>query len=231
MRPDHRLYLVADGVGGRNCGEVASKLACLSAVNFFEEHPPGAALGRWERPEDVKLAAAARRLLAAVRYANHAVVESASERPEYADMNTTLVALHADPQFEILHVAHVGDSRCYGVRGEKMVCLTVDHSVRNEALRQYPDIDREKLEELPENMLSRAIGRRATVEVDLRSVSARRGDRFLACSDGLTKMLSDFRIARTIYEAPSSQDACHRLVDLANEAGGRDNVTAAVLSF
>lgn len=231
LRPDLGLYVVADGVGGSKSGDVASRLACMSVANFYE----ASTAGEW--PEDLGSLldlthpVAAQRLCAAVRKANRDIWAIASSREEHEKMNTTIVAAALAPAGDVLHVVHVGDSRCYGVRKQKMVRLTQDHSLRNEAKLQYPSITPERLARVPPNVITRALGRRETVEMDVRSVSARPGDRFILCSDGLTGMVSERRILEAILISETPREACDLLVSLANEAGGRDNISAVVLQF
>jgi PPM family protein phosphatase len=231
LRPDLGLYVVADGVGGRNTGEVASRLASLSMANFFEATLEATWPDQYRSLMDLTYSPGARRLSAAIRKANEDVHAIASTREQHHKMNTTVVALHAPPGERELHVAHVGDSRCYRVRDHVMEVLTRDHTLRNEARDQYPDIAEERLDQLPKNMLARALGRKNDVELTLISVSIESGDLYLLCSDGVNGMLDDARILETLVGRPSSQDAADRLIDLANAAGGRDNITAIVLRF
>lgn len=231
LRPDLGLFVVADGVGGRTSGDVASKLAALSMVNFFEASREGAWPEAYRSLIDLTLSPPAQRLSAAIRKANQDVWDIASSRPEHDRMNTTVVAAHHEPSTDVLHVAHVGDSRCYGLRKGKLVQLTPDHTLRNEAKKKYPTISAERLAKIPRNVLTRALGRVATVELDLRTVSVRPGDVFILCSDGVTAMLSDRRILEALMVAEGPQEACDLLTELSNEAGGRDNITVAALYF
>jgi serine/threonine protein phosphatase PrpC len=231
LRPDLGLFVVADGVGGRSSGDVASKLAALSIGNFFEASRDGAWPESFRSLIDLTLTPPAQRLSAAVRKANRDVWDIASSRPEHDRMNTTVVAAHHEPGSDVLHVVHVGDSRCYGLRNGKLVQLTQDHSLRNEAKQKYPTISAERLSKIPRNVLTRALGRVDTVELEIRTVSVRPGDAFMLCSDGVTTMLDDRRILEALIVAEGPQEACDLLTELSNEAGGRDNITVAALYF
>lgn len=231
MRPDLGLYAVADGVGGRNTGEVASRLAVLSMVNFFEATQEATWPDKYRALLDLTFPPPARRLSAAIRKANEDVFSIASSREQHHKMNTTVVAAHLPAGTNELYLGHVGDSRCYRVRDHVMEVLTRDHTLRNEARQQYPDVSEERLEQLPKNMLARAIGRREDVELDIAALTTHPGDVYLLCSDGVNGMLDDATILAALIRHHDPQGAADRLVDLANDAGGRDNITAIVLRF
>ncbi len=231
VRSDLGLYLVADGVGGRSSGDVASSLAALSMCNFFEATRDGGWPDEYRALLDLTLSPSAQRLSAAIRKANADVHYIASTRDQHHKMNTTVVAAHLARDEWMLHVGHVGDSRCYRVRDHVMELLTRDHTLRNDALLQYPDLARERVEQIPESMLSRAIGRQETVELELGSYEVRSGDIYLLCSDGVTRMLDDMQVLQALMVSSDPQESADTLVALSNEAGGRDNITALVLHF
>lgn len=231
LRPELGLFAICDGVGGRNSGDLASKLATVSLANFFEASREGDWPEKYGSLMDLTLPPAAQRLCAAVRKANLDVYDIASTREKHDKMSTTVVAAHHEPGAEVLHIVNVGDSRCYGIRKGKMVQLTKDHTLRNEARRQYPDITDERLAKVPKNVLTRALGRKDDVEIDTRTVSVRPDDIFLLCSDGVTREISDRRILEAVLVAETAQEATELLIDLANERGGRDNITALALRF
>ena len=231
MRPELGLFAVCDGVGGRNSGDLASSLATVSMANFFEASEDGTWPKKYGSLLDLTLAPAAQRLCAAVRKANLDVHDIASSREKHDQMSTTVVAAHFEPGSEVLHIVNVGDSRCYGIRKDKIIQLTKDHTLRNEALRQYPDITEERLATVPKNVLTRALGRKDDVDLEVRTVSVRPDDTFLLCSDGITREISDRGILEAVLVAESAQEVAELLIDLANERGGRDNITAAALRF
>lgn len=227
VRADLGLFAVADGVSRERAGAVASRLATLSLSNFFEATQHGDWPEAYRTRDDLTLQPDAQRLCAAIRKAN-ADVHSASGGKSDARLSTTIVAAYL-PSHGGIHIAHVGDSRCYRVRGDRIDALTRDHTLRNDALDEFPDIDEERLAQIPKSVLSRALGRADHVEVTARSLEPEPGDRFVLCSDGLTRMVDDEVILAAVKAAASAEEATVRLVELANEAGGRDNVTVITL--
>jgi serine/threonine protein phosphatase PrpC len=208
---DEPLYAVADGMGGHQGGEVASKLALEI-------------LGRLTLEDSGDTAP---NLADAVREANRAVLDKASTDPGLHGMGTTLTALVAGGNRVFL--AHVGDSRAYLLRDGRMEQLTEDHTVV-EGLVQEGRLTRQEAEIHPQrSILTRALGVDGDVEVDERSQEVREGDRILLCSDGLTGMVPEQEIERVLAELEDPQRAADVLVDAANDAGGQDNITAVVL--
>jgi PPM family protein phosphatase len=205
------LFVVADGMGGAQAGEVASK----AAVAAFEgELPPGP-------PERV--------LEQTIKVANRAIHKRAQSDPSLAGMGTTTTAAIVDPEAEEVGIGHVGDSRAYRLRGGKLERLTRDHSLVEEMRRKGQLTDAQAEDHPQRSIITRALGPEPEVEVDLQTVPAQPGDVFLICSDGLTTMLDDEHIARILARASSMEAAVRTLVDEANRAGGRDNIT--VLAF
>jgi PPM family protein phosphatase len=205
------LFVVADGMGGAQAGEVASKTA---AETFDAELPQGP-------PEQV--------LRQMIEAANRRVHEHALSDPSLAGMGTTVTAVILDPEAEEVAIGHVGDSRAYRLRGGKLERLTRDHSLVEE-LRRKGQLTEAQAEDHPQrSIITRALGPEPEVEVDLQTAPAQAGDVFLICSDGLTTMLDDERLARLLSRATTMQAAARALVDEANRAGGRDNIT--VIAF
>jgi protein phosphatase len=225
VAPELGLFLVADGMGGHATGQVASATAVASMRNFFEatagERFAGGAA------EDAGLAPSALRLVHAVRKANGDIFEISSKHPEHRGMGSTVVALHVEGSSATL--AHVGDSRCYRIRGGAIAQLTRDHSLLGEALQHKPDLTAAELAGLPKNVITRALGIRATVKVDAQRVELEVGDLLLLCSDGLHGMLDDDTIADAAGLNEDLTETCGLLVDLANDAGGTDNVSVVVV--
>jgi PPM family protein phosphatase len=221
------LVVLADGMGGHNAGEVASALAAVSIENFFLASRHGTV------PPDLEgdagsAAGSGGRLAAAVRKANADVFEISRTHEKHRGMGTTVVALHVDLSTAMAYIAHVGDSRCYRLRAGSLEALTRDHSLIGDAIAWKPDITEAELAILPKNMISRAVGRRESVEVDLRGELLEIGDVFLLCSDGLSGMVRDPEILEALKAAQSLEAACDALIDRANAAGGEDNVTVAL---
>ena len=204
------LFVVADGMGGAQAGEVASK----AAVAAFESELPAGS------PQRV--------LEQTIKLANRAIHEQAQSDPNLAGMGTTTTAAILDPEAEEVAIGHVGDSRAYRFRGGKLERLTRDHSLVEE-MRRKGQLTEAQAEDHPQrSIITRALGPEPEVEVDLQTVPAQPGDVFLICSDGLTTMLDDEQIARLLGRASSMAAAVRTLVDEANRAGGRDNITVLV---
>jgi serine/threonine protein phosphatase PrpC len=201
------LYAVADGMGGAQAGEVASRIAAES----FEPAVRGS-----ESPE-----AYLRRIAEAANQRIHSIAQHDSSR---SGMGTTLTA--AIVEGDEVSIAHVGDSRAYVYRDGELKLLTSDHSLVEELRRQGRLTDEQAADHPQRSIITRALGPEDAVEVDTLTFSARPGDVFLLCSDGLTTMIKDPRIAEILAEASDLDAAVDWLVREANEAGGRDNITA-----
>ena len=214
LAPDLGLYLVADGMGGHTAGQVASELAADAALQAL-------------RALEDASASLAEKLRYAVASANRAIYTTARERPELAGMGTTLVCLLAGEGRAAL--AHVGDSRAYLVRGDRIRQLTDDHSIVGELLRRHQISEDAAREHPHRHVLTRALGVRRAVEPDLAELTPMPGDLFVLCSDGLTNHVEDHEIAKTVNEEEDPQEACERLIDLANGRGGEDNTTLVVV--
>ena len=232
IRAELGLYAVADGMGGHNAGDVASKLAATSLGNFFEAtHQPEGGVPPLDLPEDYDdLSPSARRLAAGVRKANHDVFTISSTYQQHHGMGSTMVAIHLVDTGEI-HVGHVGDSRCYRIRDGEIVQLTRDHSLINDALEMKPDLLPEEIARLPKNIITRALGMKDAVKVDIRTDRAELGDVYLLCSDGLTGMVPDVQILEVVGLTDNPQEACELLVAEANDAGGTDNISALIIQI
>ncbi|HMI80200.1 MAG TPA: Stp1/IreP family PP2C-type Ser/Thr phosphatase [Solirubrobacterales bacterium] len=201
------LFVVADGMGGAQAGEVASKAA---AESFAGELPEAA-------PE--------RMLEQTIEGANRTIHELARKNPGLAGMGTTITAAVVDLEAEEVAIGHVGDSRAYRLRGGRFEQLTRDHSLVEEMRRKGQLTDAQAEDHPQRSIITRALGPEPEVQVDLQTVPTQAGDVFLICSDGLTTMLDDEKIAHVLTRATSLQSAVRALVDEANRAGGRDNIT------
>jgi protein phosphatase len=205
------VFVIADGMGGAQAGEVASRLA----VEHFAEGLPGDGGDN-----------AGERLALAVRQANaeiHALSETDALR---AGMGTTLTAAYVGPS-EVFF-AHVGDSRAYLLRDGELERITEDHSLVEELLRQGRLTEEEAEEHPQRSIITRALGPEPDVDVDTFAVKAADGDLYLICSDGLTSMISEAAVAEILREAPDLPTAAERLITAALDAGGRDNVTVVL---
>jgi PPM family protein phosphatase len=203
------LFAVADGMGGAQAGEVASRIA----ASAFERQGK---LSK-ETPAEGKLEQIAQQ-------ANAEIHQLAQQDSSRAGMGTTLTA--AMVRDDEVSFGHVGDSRAYVFRDGKLKRLTKDHSLVEE-LRRQGRLTEEQAEEHPQrSIITRALGPEPNVNVDTMTFPARDGDVFLLSSDGLTTMVSDDEIRQILTEAKSLRSAVNKLVDAANRGGGRDNITA-----
>jgi PPM family protein phosphatase len=228
IRRELGLFLLADGAGGHNAGNVASALATTTVANVFETSAATLA----DRPEidDLGLWTIGRRLAAAIQRANTDIIEVAKRTAKYQGMGTTLVALAFSPEGDVVHIAHVGDSRCYRLRSGILEALTVDHSLVIDVLEMYPDADDELLGRMPRHVVTRALGMEESVRVSARSLRAVAGDVYLLCSDGLTDVLDDWRIEDILVEARTPEDHVRALIDAALAAGAQDNVAVVTVA-
>lgn len=201
------LFVVADGMGGAQAGEVASKTAVESFAQGLPQAPPERALEE------------------TIEGANRTIHELARKDPGLAGMGTTTTAAIVDLEAEEVAIGHVGDSRAYRLRGGTLEQLTRDHSLVEEMRRKGQLTDAQAEDHPQRSIITRALGPEPEVQVDLQTVPAQPGDVFLICSDGLTTMLDDGKIAHVLGRATSLQSAVRALVDEANRAGGRDNIT------
>lgn len=228
IRPDLDLYMVADGAGGHNSGNIASALATTSVAHYFEatageaqSAPPYDAMG---------LPWAARRLATAFQRANRELIEVAESSERHRGMGTTLVAAAFDLARSTLVLGHVGDSRCYRLRDGRLELLTQDHTLINDVLELKPDIDPASAARLPRNVITNALGMDASVRVSVRTHEVAPGDRYLLCSDGLTDEVDDGQIAQALMLGGSAEEQVRLLIDLATEGTPRDNIAVVVLS-
>jgi serine/threonine protein phosphatase PrpC len=211
--------VLADGMGGHNAGEVASRIAAdLVSARFRSDASLHAYLDARRAESFVATTIAA---------ANSAVLEASATHPRYRGMGTTLVLVFWHDKG--VTYGHVGDSRLYLLREGRLERLTRDHTVVQEQLEQG-SISAEQARHAPNrNVLTRAIGIDAEVEADVRTIAIRRGDLYLLCSDGLTDMMTDDEIGSTLLACEADPTiAAERLIELANEAGGHDNVSVAL---
>jgi protein phosphatase len=208
------LYAVADGMGGHTAGEVAAEIA----VEVFETH--GAIVSTQD-------------LIQAVHAMNAAIMERADAEPELSGMGTTLcaLALVVNGEQERLALANVGDSRIYVYAGDELQQLTEDHSLVAQLVRDGTLTESQADRHPQRNVLTRALGIDPDVAVDAWEVLPFAGDRFVLCSDGLSNELTDDQIAAVLRRLADPQEAANELVRLANENGGRDNITVVVVDI
>ncbi len=219
------LFVLSDGMGGAASGEVASRLTVDTLVAHCLDSQANPSLAPFGGPiEGVTLMS--NRLASGIRIANRVVYEAAQANASQRGMGATVVA--ACCTGERMCLAHVGDSRAYLLREDRLQQLTTDHSFIAERVRAGEVIPKET-SPYDLHALMRAVGVDPEVEVEVREELLLDGDTVLLCSDGLTGELPDERIAAILREADDVQDAADSLARFANQAGGRDNISAIVL--
>lgn len=217
LLPQFHVYVVADGMGGHQSGEVASRMAASTIAGYFRGAAP------------MNGAAVASLLRDAVVDANTKIFARADDSRAHRGMGTTVVAAAYSESDRSIHIAHAGDSRAYLLREESLRQLTRDHSLLADALLERPELTEADLSYLPKNVITRALGIGPSVDVDVTSVAVDVGDVFLLCSDGLHGLVDEDEIASIIAAEESLSAACERLVERANYNGGRDNITAVLI--
>ena len=229
--PGHKLFLVADGMGGHKAGDIASQLATTTIASFFRETDSGADQ-TWPFHFDPHRSTDENRLLTSVKLANRRIFDASVRSREVQGMGTTVVGALFEKRTGRLYVAHVGDSRAYRFRDGQLAQITKDHSLLNDYLSVMPFMTEEQRAELPSNVITRALGMQETVEVDVCQESPLPGDIYLLCSDGLSGMVTDEEMATHIERQGSDPEALVKtLVELANRAGGEDNITVVIVAF
>ena len=221
------LYIVADGMGGHAGGNIASKMSVnIIRKRVREARKAGILFSRDaidnESPAILKM------LEESIKEASAKIFEKSDKQPELAGMGTTVTLMLAHGKRA--YVAHVGDSRLYRLRNSKFEQLTEDHSLVNEQVKAGFITSEEAQHSRFRNIITRSVGFESEVTADTLSLVMKPADVFLICSDGLTGMVEDDEIQETIKKARLSQ-APARLVDLANRAGGEDNVTVVVMRY
>jgi protein phosphatase len=229
-RPDVGLFVVADGMGGHVAGEVASRVA-VEAIEAFIQETAGADKNRtWPFPFDPTVSLEANRLRAAFRLANRKIASAIADSQDLRGMATTASAVLLGPQGA--SVAHVGDSRVYVLRGDRLEQITHDHSWVEEQVRAGTLTPTAARQHPWRNVVTRALSGGDDPEVDVTEVAPRPGERYLLCSDGLFTVVPDNRITELLADRKESLEAiAGALVAAANEAGGPDNITALILQI
>jgi serine/threonine protein phosphatase PrpC len=227
--PRYKLFVVADGMGGHAAGEVASRIA-VDAITEFVALTAGNEEITWPFGLDDSISYDGNRLKTAIRHANRRVLEATHEKAELEGMATTVAAVLVDG--DVANLAHVGDSRIYLWSEGQITLLTSDHSWVNEQI-QTGVISPEQARSHPlRNVVTRALGGRSDLLVDVQARKMEGGEVLLLCSDGLTTMIADDEIARILEESGGDVGrAAQALVDAANERGGEDNITVILLKF
>jgi serine/threonine protein phosphatase PrpC len=227
VSPETGLFAVCDGMGGHNAGEVASRMA-VETISAFVQRSAVEREITWPWGLDANLSFDANRLKSAIRLANARVFQAADNREELTGMGTTVVT--ALVSGNVMTIGSAGDSRCYLVRDGALKQLTRDDSwvsaALGEGILNSDDVEHHPLR----NVITKAVGARDAIDLDVLEQDLRPGDLVMLCSDGLHGMVNDQEIERILLASPASlEETSARLVDAANEAGGRDNVTVVLL--
>jgi protein phosphatase len=223
------LFSVCDGMGGHNAGEVASRLAIETLGAFIQKSHKEKEI-TWPYGLDVNLSFDGNRLKTAIKLANKRVYKAADNREDYTGMGTTVVAMLASGK--TMTIGSAGDSRCYLLREGQLSQLTRDDSWVSaawaEGILSSDEIDRHPLR----NVITKAVGAKDTIDIDVVEHMAASGDVLLLCSDGLHAMIHDDQILGVLTPLPATLDeAAKKLVDAANEAGGKDNVSVVLVRY
>jgi protein phosphatase len=225
---DEQLFIVADGMGGHSSGEVASRLAAETLSEFYQRTKDEEAT--WPYKMDRSLSYIENRLVCGIKLANYKIYEAASKDIRYKGMGTTIVSalIHGDK----IYIAHVGDSRAYRLRSSEFKQMTRDHSLLEDYRDAKPDMTEEEERNFPhKNVITRALGMRDSVQVDILCEDVMDGDLYVLCSDGLSGMVANEVIQQIITNTDDLERAVAELVDNANRAGGTDNITTLMLNL
>ncbi len=215
-----QLAVLADGMGGYNAGEVASGMA--TAFIRSELSRWLSQVGKTANAREVR-----RALEICVDNANRSIFNAANSNPQYAGMGTTLVVGVCHEAR--LMLGHIGDSRCYRLRGEEFSQITRDHSLLQEQLDAGLITPEQAATSLNKNLVTRALGVEDTVLLEVNEHRVEVGDLYLMCSDGLSDMVDDDGIAQILRNDETLEQKCNTLIAAANEAGGRDNITVLLM--
>jgi PPM family protein phosphatase len=215
-----QLTILADGMGGYNAGEVASGMATA----FIKSE-----LSRWlsQVGKTANAREVRRALEICVDNANRSIFNAANSNPQYAGMGTTLVmgVCHEAR----LMVGHIGDSRCYRLRGEELMQITKDHSLLQEQMDAGLITPEQAAVSLNKNLVTRALGVEDSVLLEVNEHKVEAGDIYLMCSDGLSDMIDDDAIAQILVSTDTTEQKAQTLIAAANAAGGRDNITVLLI--
>ncbi|MGE4089349.1 MAG: PP2C family serine/threonine-protein phosphatase [Candidatus Binatia bacterium] len=228
--PEAAFFIVADGMGGHMGGEVASTLTVETMHVALQETQgedltPITTQNGW-------CSVAGRRLFLALQRANHKVFEKSQQDPSLNGMGTTVAAVLFDRDESVASICHVGDSRVYRIRNHQIECLTEDHSLVQQLLREGKIRPQDVKTSPHRHILTQAVGVGPLVQPTVRLERPETGDIYLLCSDGIHGVIDDDMLLQlTLQNYPDLQKTCDALVNLANERGGRDNSTVILLSY
>ncbi|MDR5586940.1 MULTISPECIES: Stp1/IreP family PP2C-type Ser/Thr phosphatase [Clostridium] len=208
-KDEFKLYVVADGMGGHNAGEVASKMAAEHIVKYVEKNFNSA-----EKDTLIE---------DAIKVSNKVVFKYSKSNESLNGMGTTVTACLITKNF--IHIANVGDSSCLAIKNNEIVKITKDHSLVQELIDCGSITEKDALNHPKKNIITRALGTSENVKVDVFTLENSKYDKYLLCSDGLTNELTNYEILNIIKVENDYISAANELVSLAKEKGGRDNIT------
>ncbi len=214
------LFVVADGMGGHNAGEVASLLAIETIKENYEKEKENIIQGKLDIPKFINLA---------FMEANKKILKEAKENKSCEGMGTTITSgiIYNNE----IYIGHIGDSRAYLFREKELYQLTQDHSLVAELVRNGSISTEEAVNHPQKNIITRALGTDINVKVDIISKNLEGNDVIMLCTDGLTNMVSDSKIKEILLNCSELRQACCLLTDVANEFGGLDNTTVMIIKM
>lgn len=215
---DIPLFIVADGMGGHNAGEIASSKAIELVVEYINKN-----FIDYKKKED----SLTKLLSEAILRANHNIYKKSISNSNMTGMGTTLTAVLIDNNK--VYIAHVGDSRAYTVKKNHIYQLTKDHSYVEQLINNGKITREEAINHPQKNIITRAIGVEGIVEIDISVRHFEKNDKFILCTDGLTNLVSDEQILKIIQGNKSCQSTAEKLVNMADDLGGKDNITVIVI--
>jgi protein phosphatase len=208
-KEEFKVYVVADGMGGHNAGEVASEMAVKRIINYIDEKYSSSKINNL--------------LAEAIEKVNRDIFNYSNTNESLSGMGTTVTASFITKDF--VHIANVGDSSCFGIRKNEIIKITKDHSLVQELVDMGSISEKEAEKHPKKNIITRALGTGSNVCVDIFELENKEYDLYLLCSDGLTNELAKEEILQVIMEEDDYVKIANKLVYLANEKGGRDNIT------
>jgi protein phosphatase len=208
-KEEFKVYVVADGMGGHNAGEVASEMAVKRIINYIDEKYSSSKINNL--------------LAEAIEKVNRDIFNYSNTNESLSGMGTTVTASFITKDF--VHIANVGDSSCFGIRKNEIIKITKDHSLVQELVDMGSISEKEAEKHPKKNIITRALGTGSSVCVDIFELENKEYDLYLLCSDGLTNELTKEEILQVIMEEDDYVKIANKLVYLANEKGGRDNIT------
>lgn len=213
------LYIVADGMGGHNAGEVASCMAVDIIKEVFEDN-----IKLLKDKENIK-----ETIEEAIYVANRKIYLESKKILKYAGMGTTITLAYILNNH--IYIGHVGDSRAYFVTEGEIYQITDDHSLVNELIKNGSITPEEAINHPQKNLITRAVGTSSEIQLDFYTIDYKKDDILIICSDGLSNMLNNDDILKLIRSEKDIDKACNKLISIANENGGRDNITVIAIKF